>query len=568
MANNYLGKNFGKFSDEANADGITTKYLNLQGLTDFWGKIKTYVDDQDTTLFNAAKTKIGNVDSALRSYIETLTINGQQIISDKAEGKLGANLTVEIGGEDIKVNHNGTAAAEGEKYAGNIGETTNKYTVREAFADVDTRLDAMEKAIGENIINAIEVVDTPAGTEAKPTPNYVSFTKETSGDAKNGDYTVKLTVDETKLDTKIAALDEQITELEANAGVAGIRVVDTDSVVEGEKHTNLVEISLETLKVNDRSDVDVQGSDGETYYKSLVTLKVDETGLAQDLNEIDTAISTEVADRKEDVKNLAGDGYTVADGATAGAWGTGVTYNNITDISERLDQIDANLVTTIDVVDTDATGAPNWVAFTKEDKANDNGDNTVTLTVDESKLGEYITKNEANLSALSGLTVNGHEVITVTPAAEGATHPQVTVAHTDVVLSTADITRNTVAGAAGTKNLEDQLTEYDNKLAALASATHFRGKYDSLDLAVAAVKDQGDIVIVGLKEYVYYDAAQGDDFTAEYVPSKANFVELGDVEEEQTRIENLEDWVDTNIISSTEIDTIFTANGTKPTFTF
>ena len=561
MANNYLGKNFGQFSDAANADGITTKYLNLQGLTDFWSKIKTYVDDQDGALFEAAKTKIENVDSALRSYIESLTINGQQIISDKAEGKLGVNLTVEIGGEDIKVNHNGTDAAEDEKYAGKKGE--NNYTVREAFADVDTRLDAMEKAIGENIVNSISVTDTPS-TEG--TPNYVSFTMNPTGDPKLGTYNVALDVDETKLDTKIAALDEQITELEANAGVAGIRVVDTDSTESGEKHTNLVEISLETLKVNDRSDVDTEGSDGETYYKSLVTLKVDETGLAQDLNEIDTAIATEVADRKEDVANLAGDGNTVADGATAGAWNTGVKYNNITDISERIAQIDENLVTTIDVVDTNAAGAPNWVAFTKADTAADGGDNAVTLTVDESKLGEYITKNETNLSALNGLTINGHEIIKVT--AGSGDYAQVTVAHTDVVLSTADITRNTVAGAAGTKNLEDQLTEYDNKLTALASATHFRGKYDTLDLAAAAVKDQGDIVIVGLKEYVYYDAAQGDDFVPEYVPSKANFVELGDVEEEQTRIENLEDWVDNNIISADEITNIFTTNGTKPTFTF
>lgn len=561
MANNYLGKNFGQFSDAANADGITTKYLNLQGLTDFWSKIKTYVDDQDGALFDAAKTKIENVDSTLRSYIESLTINGTQVIKNPAEG-VGTGLSVIIGGEDIKVNHDGTAAAEDEKYAGKKGE--NNYTVREAFADVDTRLDAMEKAIGENIVNSISVTDTP-NTEG--TPNYVSFTMNPTGNPKLGTYNVALDVDETKLDTKIAALDEQITELEANAGVAGIRVVDTDSVEEGKKHTGLVEISLETLKVNNKSDVTTEGSDGETYYKSLITLKVDETGLAQDLNEIDTAIATEVADRKEDVANLAGDGYTPADGATAGAWNTGVKYNNITDISERIAQIDENLVTTIDVVDTNAAGAPNWVAFTNEDKANANGDNTVTLTVDETKLGEYITKNETNLSALNGLTVNGHEVITVT-AGKGD-YAQVTVAHTDVVLSTADITRNTVAGAAGTKNLEEQLTEYDNKLAALASATHFRGKYDTLDLAAAAVKDQGDIVIVGLKEYVYYDASiQGDDFTAEYVPSKANFVELGDVAEEQTRIENLEDWVDNNIIQEAEITAIFTANGTKPAFTF
>lgn len=559
MANNYLGKNFGSFSDTENAEGIATKYLNLQGLTDFWAKIKDYVDTQDTTLFEAAKTKIGNVDSALRSYIESLTINSTLVSTNKTADTLGTSLTIEIGGEDIKVNHNGESAAEGEKYAD--GTTT----VRGAFADVDNRLDAVEKAIGENIVNSISVTDTPS-TEG--TPNYVGFTMTPTGDPKLGTYNVALDVDETKLDTKIADIDDKITELEANAGVAGIRVVDTDSTESGEKHTNLVEVSLNAVKVNDKSDISTT-VDGVEYYKSLVTLTVDETGLAQDLNEIDTTIATEVAHRKEDVENLAGDGYTVADGATTGVWNPEVKYKNITKLSERIAQIDKNLVTTINVVDTNANNDaehPNWVAFSKADTAADGGDNSVTLTVDETKLGEYITKNEANLSALGGLTVNGHEVISVTPGS--GDYAQVTVAHTDVVLSTADITRNTTAGAAGTKNLEEQLTEYDTKFAALASATHFRGKYDNLDAAVAAVKDQGDIVIVGLKEYVYYDPTKGDDFEDGYVASKTNFIELGDVEEEQTRIEQLEDWVDNNIIQEAEITAIFTANGTKPTFTF
>lgn len=556
MANNYLGKNFGSFSDTENAEGITTKYLNLQGLTDFWSKIKTYVDDQDTALFNAAKTKIGNVDSALRSYIESLTINGTLVSTNKTADALGTSLTVEIGGEDIKVNHNGESAAEGEKYAD--GTTT----VRGAFADVDNRLDAVEKAIGENIVNSISVTDTPS-TEG--TPNYVGFTMTPTGDPKLGNYNVALDVDETKLDTKIARIDDKITELEANAGVAGIRVVDTDSTESGEKHTNLVEVSLAAAKVNDKSDISTT-VDGVEYYKSLVTLTVDETGLAQDLNEIDTAIATEVDDRKEDIGNLAGTGYTIADGTTVGKWGDKVKYKNITKLSERMAQIDENLVTTIDVVDTNATGAPNWVKFTKNDADNTNGDNTVTLTVDETKLGEYITKNETNLSALGGLTVNGHEVITAT--AGSGDYAQVTLAHTDVVLSTQDLTRSKTAGVAGTKNLEEQLTEYDAKFAALASATHFRGKWDTLDIAVTKIQDQGDIVIVGLKEYVYYDPAQGDDFGTGYTPSKANFIELGDVEEEQTRIEQLEDWVDNNIISQAEIDSIFTNNGAKPTFTF
>lgn len=65
--NNYLGFNFGDFSDPTNrTTGVPTKYLNLKGLTDFWAQIKSYIDAQDQNLFSSITSNSN----------KTLTIQG------------------------------------------------------------------------------------------------------------------------------------------------------------------------------------------------------------------------------------------------------------------------------------------------------------------------------------------------------------------------------------------------------------------------------------------------------------------------------------------------------------
>ena len=144
--------------------------------------------------------------------------------------------------------------------------------------------------------------------------------------------------------------------------------------------------------------------------------------------------------------------------------------------------------------------------------------------------------NEAELAKVS---INGKTPITI---ADGK------LVGAAVTLTTADIKRS-----SNDAELEVTLAGYDSKIAALSSATHFRGVYDNLNAALAAVKDQGDVVIVGNKEYIYYDAAQGDDFAADYAPSVDKFVELGDTTQEQAQITALETWVNSNAITETEI---------------
>lgn len=73
----------------------------------------------------------------------------------------------------------------------------------------------------------------------------------------------------------------------------------------------------------------------------------------------------------------------------------------------------------------------------------------------------------------------------------------------------------------------------ESKVAALASATHFLG----VKAELPASANNGDIVIVGNKEYVWDDNVDGTN-----VLGKAGWVELGDVSDEVGRISALESW--------------------------
>lgn len=133
--NNYLGFNFGDFSDPTNrTTGVPTKYLNLKGLTDFWAQIKSYIDAQDQNLFssitsNSNKTlTIQGNGTSLGTYngLEAKTIN----ITPTSIGALslsGGSLTgpLALNGSDadrnlIRVNCNTSGDAN---QTGNYGYT-------------------------------------------------------------------------------------------------------------------------------------------------------------------------------------------------------------------------------------------------------------------------------------------------------------------------------------------------------------------------------------------------------------------------------------------------------------
>ena len=578
----YQGNNFVDGTDK-----VITKYLNYAGLVDFWTKSKDYIDAQDSKLFDLVKEKVEAKDAAVRKYLHTITVNGENFAEyDPAQpDKAPTALDIVIGGEDIEVNHNGNAAAEGEKYAGKNGE--NNYTVREAFADVDTRLDGIETKLAEGVVSGIITTNAngtyeTSGSDKSKISKFVTITEVgTTDNPATGDVTLQ--VDDTALSKVIARIDDDIATLTANAGVTNIAVLDKykDSDPAVAEDQNLVEIVLvgskdaiwsypEGVTTEEQKEAYRKQYEGDGAKRGDILISLDETKLDERLDGIDVTIATEVADREEDIDNLAGAGYTPANGAADGVWDTKVKYNNITDISERLAQVDDNLVTKIE----EGSSVENYVTFAVAEVETGNAkDKSVTLTLNDSKLNEYIGKNEDNWKGLAKTTktgadgktylqVNGHDLVEV----DATNAAQVTVTGTNVTLTTEDIERPSAAlvgPAVGQKNLEDALGKYDEALAALIAATEFYGVV-KFDPATAKPTDagngnwtvtadgttytfqNGDIVIYDAKEYILDVNSTGG----------PKFIELGDVTAERTRLTAIETWINTNIIPETGNESI------------
>lgn len=525
---NYFGT-ANNFNADATGGLKPTTYLNFAGLTALWTKVKEYVDNNDAAVVAAAKAKIDANDAAVRSYIESLEINGVTVTSDKAEGTLGTSLEVTIDGSNI------TVGAAGSDYKDS--------KIDAAIGAIDGRLDAIDTKLEEGVVSGL-TVEVTHGEYGDPAAEKAWVAVSEHNDA-TGDVTI--TVDDTALNEKIIALDEDIKTLTANAGVTNIAVKDVGNSADGAVNKGLVEISLIGSKDPVSPGADYVG-DGSKRGDILITL--DETALDEKLDTIDATIADEVADRKDDSILLAGSNAKIdADGKLA--WKADVTqnYKDLTAVSARLDEMDANLVTKVE----EGTSVENYVELTVTPSAAD-GDKSVVITLDDSALNDYVTTNESNLKALDGLTVNGKTIISVDSTAD-----QVAVSSTPITLYSGDIKRSTADDA---KSVEESLAEHDAAIAALASATHFIGVSDDADIADGVAKAtiklrgvdtphtavDGDIVIAaakGGKEFIFYNGV---------------WYELGDTTAEAARITALETWVDTNIISSADIDALF--NGT------
>jgi hypothetical protein len=604
----YQGNNFVDGTDK-----VITKYLNYAGLVDFWTKSKDYIDTQDSKLFDLVKEKVEAKDAAVRKYLHTITVNGENFAGYDATqpDKAPTSLDIVIGGEEIEVNHNGTAAAEGEKYAGNIGETTNKYTVREAFADVDTRLDGIETKLDEGVVSGIITTNTKgtyetSGLDNKKVSKFVTITEVgTVENPATGDVTLQ--VDDTALSNVIARIDDDIATLTANAGVTNIAVLDKykdSDPAEGDQ--NLVEIVLkgskdaiwsypEGVTTEEQKKAYREQYEGDGAKRGDILISLDESKLDERLDGIDATVAAEIADRVQDIKNLAGTGYTPADGDTDGAWkktdgvNFDVKYRDITSLSERLAQFDASLVTEIVDGNGDDVSNEKYVDFKVESVGTGHAaDKKITLTLNDTKLQDYIDQNEGNWKKLAPTTkegvngktylqVNGHDLVEV----DATNAAQVKVKGNNVTLTTKDIERPEAAQngpAVGLTNLEDALAQYDAALAALTAATEFYGvvKFNPANTKPTDAGNgnwtvtadnttytfqNGDIVIYDAKEYIL-------DVNSTTEPTGPKFIELGDVTAERARLTAIETWINTNIIPETGDESIASLDFEAPNFTW
>lgn len=499
---------------------ISSKYLDLAGLTAFWTKAKDYVDTQDRALYAQVGLDMAAQDAAVRDYIQTLTVNNVPL----AEDGIDEALKITIDGTNIKVA--GTADTGDD----NFNNTSySEYTVAAAIADVDKRLDKVQTELAEGVVSGLIVEPIHQDTD-----EWVKVNAVNGGTAdKFAVGNIKVTIDDSAIDEKFESIDEEIAFLEANAGVTNIAVKDVD----GEGYTNkgLVEISLQATKASTIGQTakpeNWEGSDADwtAYQESFgeksrgdILITLNESGLDKKLDEVDTRISLEVTNRKADAVSLAGTGFTHADGDVAGSWNADVNYTNITDISE------------------------------------------------------YLDKNEANLAALADedgkLKVNGHDLITVTAG------DQVTVAGKSITLTGVDIARNAETNA---ESIADVLAKHDQQFAALVKATDFVGVVD-FNPTTAEIK-QSDADAAGLPKYVVTGDTVADRYfqngdiviydSREFIldvnakdaqnATKPAFIELGDTTAEEARLSALEAWVDGNYISEKDIEDL---DWTKPTF--
>ena len=469
---------------------LSTKYLDLSGLQLFWTNAKNYIATQISTSESGLNQTISDNDAAIRAYVESLTVNGVQVTkSPEGEGK-GTGLSVTIKGNNITV-------------GGDEGDYKDM-TVDAAINAVDGRVDALEDHVKQGVVNKFEVEVNHDSTEGDEATVWVTATADNSV----GDVT--LTIDDTAIDAKFEEVDQKIITLEANAGVVGAKVVDTNK-----DSDNFVTFTVE----NRAEDETLEGG----YKKGLLTFTVDETALDEKVTALVTADSNEAASRKADIEALAGSNYTAGVNGAAGSWteGSEPAYPTIQSLSERVKTISDSVVTEVTVKD-ESNDKTNYVTLSAS-----NGTGDIVLTLNDSALEDKIDElakadsdeaaaRKADIEALAG------DDWTTGQGWTGST----TTYH--------DIT-----------SIGQGLEAAQEQIEALASATHFRGVFDKLEDVTSPAN--GDVVIVGAKEYIY--SKPGED--------AGSWVELGDTTVENQRIGALEDWVDNNVISNSEINSMF-----------
>lgn len=575
-------------STNTTPDVIVNKYLNLAGLSSFWTKAKQYIsnsqDAQTTAITNAYTAE----DNAIRNFIGTLSINGHKLAEytagdTNAAGTLALGSDLTIDSADVPLTDAAKAALkEGNVVAvgGNGAAYTAADTVDAGLIQLDTRMDAVETAFKQGVVNNLTTTVTHAsyaGGNDYPVEGEKSakaWVKVTENAKAVGEVSVN--IDDTAINTKMTSIDQEIATLQANAGVVGIKVVDSPTK-DAAATDNYVKFTMTPVGVNGGSsdaNIDKEGV-GAGYSKGYIELTVDESGLDSKITTITTDLSDEVADRKADVVLLAGNRGAIGEDGKF-AWdaskftGT-VKYDNISSIAQRLETIDSSVVTKVTVVDNpgaDSTDADkDLITFTSS--AAENGTGDIVLTLDHDKLNKRIQAIDTLDAEFAKYSVNGKPLFTKT-SGDGVS--PVTGTAAAVVLTGADIARGSGDTDADKATIAQTFTTLEGKIAALASATEFKGvvSWDPTKVTVTAngvdaagvaqykitgegvtgdvIMQNGDIVITG----------GTDSLSKEYIldAAKSKFFELGDTTSEQTQLTEIQNWINAPI-SETEIADLF-----------
>lgn len=539
-----------------NAGGYATpnnQYLNLAGLSQFWTNVSTIINKRNQKLSTDLTNAYTAADTAIKTGVKDASVNGKALFAYSAEGVISANQ-IELKSGDVAL----TTTINGGNLVG-VGGQGDAYaeatTVDAALTQLDTRVDAVETAFTQGVVNNV----TTAEVHNKKEGEDVVYVSINDLNKKTGE--VELTIDDTAVATKFDSIDQQITTLEANAGVAGIKVVDTDP--QGATK-NFVAFTFDAAPVQDSNGVDIPVDLGDGFKKGMITLTVDETQLASEISAIhdkEAALDKEDASQKLDIAALAGTGYTAGTAGNAGSWATTPNYPTIKALSDALVNVDNRAVTSIEVVDTPNTQDKDanliTIATTGTDIASSNAKRgEVKISVDHTALTQRMAGLDAEDAKFAAYTVNGKSLYAA--------------ADQTIELYGTDIKRTDAADA---KTVAQTLTDIEGKISSLASATEFVGVVDGDPLGTGVtitklsddvngvaqykvvfkaggaekIMQNGDIVIFGHKEYIL-DASTSTPY----------FVELGDTTDEVARLSDIEAWINAPI-SSSEIDALFGA---------
>lgn len=387
---------------------------------------------------------------------------------------------------------------------------TNKYLDWAGLSHFWTKVKEYIIANKSIVVDGHTVVNPGEGATVKwkPTENKW-ITVEATQDASN---TTTYTVEDGNINAKFILVENELDAIKANAGVTGVKTVDAAG---------------DYVKLTSTGSNPTGGFD-----KGDITITLDDTGLNSFASTTTTNITTVDNARKDDIQALYGTEYDAAadtlgaSGAVKGNLSASGAYNTITKINQRLKAIDASVVTKVTANDVNE-GEVDYIKFTSSAAA---GTGDIELTVDEKALDTKIV------------------------AMDKATTDEVAARQAADALLAGDGWDETAGNWTNTPNyatiakLSQQVLAAEGKIDALSSATHFIGVFADQDAALAAIKDFGDIFIIGNKEYIY---------NSETIPATwANVVELGDTTEEVRRISALEAWVNAPITND-EINTLF-----------
>lgn len=495
---------------------LTTKYLDLYGLGKFWTKVKGYI----TSEVDKINLTASNNDKALRSYIESLNVNGVTVTSNKTADTLGTALSVVINDSHINLTDASKAALAAGKLVAVDGKGADyeaATTVEGGLVQLDKRMDAVENVFQTGVVNTFAVEVAHDTAESDTAKEWITAS------ASGATGAVKLTIDDTAIDSKFEAIDQDIATLTANAGVTEIKVVDTNAT-----GVNYVDVSF------------VGNKEGYTegYQRGQMTITVNETALDTKIGALDTVDANEETSRVADEILLAGAKFTPGVDGNTGSWAAegSPKYKSITELSNRLATIDTNVVTSV----AEGTSKETYVKLDVANSAQ-SGDSAVTITIDDDLLKQKVTALET----------------------ADSTEATARKAH-DKALGGADWTEGT--GWVGTSTSYHDITTLgqhmklaEDKIDALSTATHFIG-VSSTEITNDGTQNptiggevvtpaSGDVVIYGHKEFIY---------------SASKWVELGDTTTENARIGALEGWVDGSYITDDEIEAMFADGWTLP----